>query len=117
MALGDRHFINIFNNQMEVVIRGIRCIKEDAGLGKNVRGGCYLFVWGGELINSKKKKTKYTVTLDGCCSKYVHATTNQKHAAATNNGTKEGCKRQGAGRKCNSIILGAIKLGGDKKIN
>jgi hypothetical protein len=37
--------------------------------------------------------------------------------AAIDNGTKEECKWQGVGRKYNSIILGAIKLGGDKKYN
>ncbi len=70
-----------------------------------------------ELID-KKKKNKYVVASDsdGCRSKYLHTTTNQKHAATIDNGTKEGFKWQGVGRKPNSIILGAIKLGGDKKI-
>jgi hypothetical protein len=63
------------------------------------------------LINNKKK---IVVALDGRRSKYFHTTTNQKHAAAINNGTKEGFKWRGAGRKRNSIILGAIELGGDK---
>ncbi len=31
LALGGHNFINIFNNQMEVVIRGRRCIEEDEG--------------------------------------------------------------------------------------
>jgi hypothetical protein len=65
---------------------------------------------------TKKRKKKYAVALDGCHLKCNHTTTNQKHAAAINNGMKEECKRQGAGRKHDSIIFGAIKLGGDKKI-
>jgi hypothetical protein len=56
------------------------------------------------------------MALDGRCLKYFHATTNQKHVATINNGTKEGCKQQGVGRKGNSIVLGAIKLGGENKI-
>jgi hypothetical protein len=63
-----------------------------------------------------KKKKKYAVALDGCRLKCVHTTTNQKHVAAINNGTKEECKWQGVGRKRDSIIFGAIKLGGYKKI-
>jgi hypothetical protein len=55
------------------------------------------------------------MALDGCRSKYFHATTNQKHVAEINNGTKEGCKWQRVGRKRDSIILGAIVLGGDEK--
>jgi hypothetical protein len=39
LALGGRRFINIFNNEMEVGIRGRRCIEEDARPGRNVRGG------------------------------------------------------------------------------
>jgi hypothetical protein len=46
----------------------------------------------------KKKKNKNVVAFDGCRLKYFHTTTNQKHAAVINNGTKEGFKRQGAGR-------------------
>ncbi len=56
------------------------------------------------------------MALDGRHSKYFHTTTNQKHKAVIDKGTKEGCKQQGVGRKCDSIILGAIKLGGDKKL-
>jgi hypothetical protein len=62
-----------------------------------------------------EKKEKYVVALDSRRLKYFHTTTNQQHAGAINNGMKEGCKWQGAGRKHGSIILGAIKLGGDKK--
>ncbi len=76
-------------------------------------GGHYLFLWGGELIDKKEKK-KYVVALDDSRLKYFHTTTNQKHAAAINKGMKEGCKWQGAERKCDSMILGAIELGGDK---
>jgi hypothetical protein len=47
----------------------------------------------------------------------LEATTNQKHAVAINNGTKEGCDWQGMGGKRDSFVLGAIKLGGDKKLN
>jgi hypothetical protein len=83
-------------------------------VGAERAGGHYLFAWGSELIN-KKKKTKYVMALDGRRLKYFHATTNQKHAAAINNGKKEGCKWQGAGRKHDFIILEAIELEGDKK--
>jgi hypothetical protein len=76
-------------------------------------GGHYLFILGGELINKKKRK-KYVMALDSHRSKYIHTTTNQKHAAAIDKGTKEGCRRRGAERKRDSIILGAIELGRDK---
>jgi hypothetical protein len=66
---------------------------------------------------SNEKKEKNAVALNGRCLKYFHATTNQKHAATIDNGTKERCKWQGVGRKHNSIVFGAIKLGGDKKYN
>jgi hypothetical protein len=65
------------------------------------------------LIDKKEKK-KYAVALDGRRSTYFQATTNQKHAAAIDKGTKEGCKQGGVGRKRDSIVLGAIELGGDK---
>jgi hypothetical protein len=58
---------------------------------------------------------KIVVALNGRRLKYFHTTTNQKHAAAIDNGMKEGCKQRGAGRKHDSIILGAIELGGNKK--
>jgi hypothetical protein len=57
------------------------------------------------------------VALGGRCSKHLHATTNQNHTAVFDNGTNEGCKWQGAGRKRDSIVLEAIELGGDKKNN
>jgi hypothetical protein len=69
------------------------------------------------LIYKKRKEKKYVVALDGRRSKYFHTTTNQKHVAAIDNDMKEGCEWQGAGRKGNSIILGAIKLRGDEKVN
>ncbi len=112
MALGGCCFINIFNNQMEVGIRGRRCIEEDTRPRRNVRGGCYLFVWSSESINNKKRK-KHDVALDGCRSKYFHTTTNQKYAAVINNGMKEGCKWRAAGRKCDSLTStknGSIKF-------
>ncbi len=61
-------------------------------------GGRYLFVWGSESIDKKK------VALDGRRLKYFHATTKQKHAVVIDNGTKEGYKLQGVGRKRDSII-------------
>jgi hypothetical protein len=64
-----------------------------------------------------KKRKKYIVALEGHHLKYFHATTNQKHVAAIDNGTEEGCEWQGAGRKRNSTIFGAIELGGNKKYN
>jgi hypothetical protein len=64
----------------------------------------------------KKKKEKKSRGLDERRLKYFHTTTNQKHTAAIDKGKKEGCTRQGAGRKRDSIILGAIKLGEDKKL-
>jgi hypothetical protein len=57
------------------------------------------------------------VALDGRHLKYFDTTTNQKHAAVIDNGTMEGCKWQGVGRKHDSNILEAIELGGVKKSN
>ncbi len=113
LALGGCCFINIFNNQMEVGVWGRRCNEKDARPGWNVQGALSFCL--GQSIDQPKKRKKYIMTLDSHRSKYFHATTSQKHAAAINNGTKEGCEWQGAGRKRDSIILGAIKLGGDKK--
>jgi hypothetical protein len=56
------------------------------------------------------------VALDGRHLKYFHATTNQRHAAAINDGTKQGCKWQGVGRKRDSIIWGQSSWEGIKKI-
>jgi hypothetical protein len=39
LALGGRCFMNIFNNQMEVGVRGRRFIEEDTKLGRNVQWG------------------------------------------------------------------------------
>jgi hypothetical protein len=46
LALGGRCFINIFNNQMEVGIRGRRYIEEDTRPGQNMRGGGIIFLFG-----------------------------------------------------------------------
>ncbi len=116
LALGGRRFINIFINQMEVGVRIRRCIEDDARPGRNVPGG-FIFLFGGANWSTKKKRQKYVVALEGRHSKYFHTTINQKHAAAIDKGMKEGYERWGAVRKCVSIILGAIKLGGDKKLN
>jgi hypothetical protein len=65
------------------------------------------------LSDKKKKKSYHGLRL--LLINILEATTNQKHVAAIDNGTKKECKWQVARGKCNSIIL-AIKLGGDKKI-
>ncbi len=66
MALGDCHFININNNQMEdgVDIRG--CVGEEARPGRNVWGGRLPIVWGGILIDEKNSKMEEFLALDGC---------------------------------------------------
>jgi hypothetical protein len=46
----------------------------------------------------------------------MYTTTNQKHVGAMEEGQDRMHKWQGAGRRCNSIILGAMKLGGGKKL-
>ncbi len=38
LALGGRRFLNIYNNQMEVGVRGGLYIGEDVRLGWNVQG-------------------------------------------------------------------------------
>jgi hypothetical protein len=45
LALGGHRFINIFNNLMEIGVRGRRCIEDDAMPGWNVWGGV-IFLFG-----------------------------------------------------------------------
>ncbi len=73
-------------------------------------GGHYLFVWGGELI-----KKKNIVALDGRHLKYFNATTNQKHAAAINNVTKEGANGKERGGSRIPSFWGQLSCEGTKK--
>jgi hypothetical protein len=56
LALGGRRFINIFNNQMELAYGVGDVLRRTQGWGGTCQGACYLFVWGSELIDKKKKK-------------------------------------------------------------
>ncbi len=78
-------------------------------------GRNYLFVWGGELINERKKKTIYIVALDGHRLKYFHTTTNQKHAAGIDNGTKESANGEEWGRSAIPSFWGQSSWEGIKK--
>ncbi len=57
----------------------------------------------------KTKKQNYILALDGHGSKYYHATTNQKHASALDDGTKKWWEWSGTQRGVICIILAAIK--------
>jgi hypothetical protein len=46
----------------------------------------------------------------------LHATTNQKHSGAMEKGWDRMCNRAATLGECNSLILGAIELRGDKQI-
>jgi hypothetical protein len=64
LALGGCCFININNNQMEDGdIRG--CIGEEARLSQNVWGGQLPIIWGGILINNKKREMGGPFAYDG----------------------------------------------------
>ncbi len=56
-----------------------------------------------------KEKNNYILALDGRRSKYYHATTNQKHASALDDGTKEWFKWSGTHWGVLCIVLAAIK--------
>jgi hypothetical protein len=45
LALGGRHFLDIYNNQMEVGIRVGLYIREDVRLGWNVQGVTAPLFW------------------------------------------------------------------------
>jgi hypothetical protein len=56
LALGGRHFININKYQMEDGVDVRRCVGEEARPGQNVWGGRLPVVWGGILIDKKKRE-------------------------------------------------------------
>ncbi len=62
-------------------------IEEEARLGWNVWGGQGPIVFAIKRSVKNKGKLNYILALDGHRSKYYHATTNQKHASALDDGT------------------------------
>ncbi len=109
MALGGRHLIGRYNNQL--VVGG--CGRID--VGEEARGG--LSVWGGgvqsfEVTNSNNEKIYILNTplpLDGRRSTTAHTTTNQKQASATEESIERMCAGREAWGKHNTIVLGAIE--------
>jgi hypothetical protein len=90
--------------------KGCKAGAERAGVG-------VMFLFGAVNWSTTTKEKKIRCGLSWPPFKNIfNATNNQKHAAVINIGTKEWCKQRGAGRKQDSIILGAIKLGGGIKI-
>ncbi len=77
-------------------------------------GGHRIIVPGGESSDKMKNKKKYFMALNSHQWNYIHPITDQKHSGTMEEVQGRTCKWQGAGGKCNSIILGAIKLGGNK---
>jgi hypothetical protein len=65
LALGGRRFIKINNNQMEDGVDMKRCIGEEARPGRNVWGGRLPVIWGGILIDKKKREMGGPFALDG----------------------------------------------------
>jgi hypothetical protein len=92
LALVGRRSINTYNNQMEIGPQGGGYIEEEARPGWNVWVGQGPVVFAVKRGVENNEKYNDILALDGCCSKYYHATTNQKHASALDDGTKEWCK-------------------------
>jgi len=82
LALGGRRFANRHNNQPNVGSDGGGDIVEGAQPRRNVCGGCFGCVWGGELSGKNKQKLKYDEALNGRKTTNENTTTNQKKAAA-----------------------------------
>ena len=78
MALGGRRFANRHNNQPKVGSDGGGDIVEGAQSRRNVCGGCFGCVWGGELSGKNKQKLKYHEALNGHKTTNENTTTNQK---------------------------------------
>ncbi len=68
-------------------------------------GGHRPIVWGGKLSDKKIYNLKYTAALNGCRSMILHATTNQKLAAATKGSMEGRWDKQEVRGKHISIVL------------
>jgi hypothetical protein len=73
-------------------------------------GGRRPIVGGDEFDAKKISNKKYTVTLGGCWSMKLHATTNQKQASITEESKERRGDRRGSAGGCKSIVLGAIAV-------
>ncbi len=83
--------------------------KEGAQLRRNVGGGCFGCVWGGELSSKNKQKLKYDVALNSHKTTNENTTTNQKKAAAIE-GTTEGRRDEREARgSAISLFFGGAK--------
>jgi hypothetical protein len=63
LALGGCRFIKINNNQMEDGVDMKGCVGEEARPGRNMWGGRLPVIWGGILIDEKKKRDGRTLCL------------------------------------------------------
>jgi hypothetical protein len=109
LALGGRRFANRHNNQPKVGSDGGGDIVEGAQPRRNVCGGCFGCVWGGELSGKNKQKLKYHEALNGHKTTNENTTTNQKKAAAME-GTTEGRRDEREARgSAISLFFGGAK--------
>ncbi len=98
LALGGRHFLNIYNNHMEVGIRGGLYIGEDVQLGWNVRGSqrhCFAI----QLIEKNIIK-KIHRGLRWPPINVFDSTTHQKWAGVEEKRVEKRDKRGGVGEGC-----------------
>ncbi len=73
-------------------------------------GGRRPIVGGDEFDAKKILNKKYTVTLGGCRSMNLHATTNQKQALIMEETKDRRGDHRGSAGGCKSIVLGAIAV-------
>jgi hypothetical protein len=85
-------------------------------LAERVWGGRRTIVWAGKMSDKKLKIKKYIVALSSRQLKISNATTNQKHAGETEEWKARRFDQGGAWGKRDSIVWGAIELGGDKNL-
>jgi hypothetical protein len=78
---------------------------------------CRVAVLAVKLINNKIKRIKYVVALGGRQTMTIHTTTNNKHPGAMKERRYMRRDQQGARGERYYIVLEAIKLVGDKKLN
>ncbi len=108
MALGGRHLIGRYNNQIVVNGRG------RIDVGEEVHGDWS--VWGGSVqlfevtnSNDEKKIENTLLPLDGRRLTTAHITTNQKQASATEESIERMCASREARGEANTIVLGVIE--------
>jgi hypothetical protein len=115
-ALGGHLLVGQHNNQPKVGVLGRRDIGEGARPGRNMWGGRRTIVWGGKLRDEKIKINKIHGGLKRPPINISNTTTDQKYVGMTEERKARIFNRVGVWGKHDSIVLGAIELGGDKKL-